>query len=285
MSARRKSNAYPNLYAHDVMFDGVMRLRRNPANKRFGDKDVWTLQSTWNDLDEIPAAYELLRKEECKLAQTHEFAWDSEFGYLSPIPEHCGTGLEVETEFHLEGLFLIGDLPAVLAGTEAIRFHNASVTQDEIQRAAHLFKVANQARLGLDEKEIVARATALFRAIVEQELSARRALVEDMPRVLEDSISRALAILRSARLLSPGEYLDLLSPIRLATTMGFLDGITTQECITMMDNTMSTPDILPAADTPDYQSQRDRRDAMMADAANYRFSRVQLSKLAIEYLY
>lgn len=284
MSVRRaKSGEYPNLRLCDIVAGGTLFLWRNPAGKPFGDQDAWTLSTEWSMPEDIDEAYRHLEEEESKLAANHSFAWDTDFGYLSPVPAHCGTALGVEGEFHLEALHLIGDLPPVLNALEAVRFQSSSIVEDGIRQAAHLFRIRNTATLGISERDLLKRSRALFEDLVTQEYNARRSLVEDTPRILEDSISRALAVLCSARLLAPGELLDLLSPIRLAISMGFLTGIGRTETLKLMREQLDAPE-LPPSRTAEDDRKRDARDAKLADRINRRFSTVHLSPLAESYL-
>ena len=281
MSARRRPGEYPDLLPRDAVLGGTVRLWRNPAAKPFGETDRWTLSANWKLPGDIADAYALVESEESRLAGDHAFAWDSDFGFLSPDPLHCGTALCIEGEFHLEALHLIGDLPPVLAAIEAVRFRSSNIVEDGIRQAAHLFRVRNGATLGIAERELVNRARRLFDDLVLQELNARKALVEDTPRILEDSVSRALAVLRCARLLAPGELLDLLSPIRLAVTMGLLSGITRAETVKLMREQIDAPE-LPPPRTAEDDHQRDARDAGLADWANRRFADVTFNERADE---
>lgn len=284
MSARRRrSGVYPDLQTGDIFFGGGIRFWRNPAGQPFADTDKWSFVEDFDRTDEMSDAYARLEAQENALAQQHAFAWCTDFGYLSPNPFHCGTALHVGAAFHLEALHLIGDLPTVLAGIEAVRFSYSSVTLDGIRQAAHVFRVGNAATLGIAERDLVARARRLFEDIVVQELNARKAIVEESPRVLEDSVARTLAILRHARLLAPGELLDLLSPIRLALSMGFLDGITLAETDKLIKKELNANELPPAANAEDTRL-RDARDARLADWANRHFANVRLSPLAEEYL-
>ncbi len=282
MSAARKKGEYPDLRAEDVLTGGTLTLWRNPAGKRFRDRDEWTIEESWRAPHDIHDAYAKAAKKEARLASCQPLAWDSEFGYLSPFPLHCGTGMEIEGMFHLEALNLIGDLPPVLNAIQAVRFRSSSIAEDGIRQAAHLFRVANNATLGISEGSLIKKATTLFNDLTAQENNARRALVEELPRVLEDSISRALAILRCCRLLAPGELLDLLSPVCLGATMGFIDGITRAEAIKMMRSQMDEPPIVSQSSEDDRR--RDARDADLADRINRRFRKVKFSDYAEECL-
>ena len=274
MSARRGPNS--QFQPTHVVTGGSMCLYRNDQDRRFGTDDQHVITELWELPSDIPDAYTRLEAAERRLAAEHVFAWHPEFGYLSPFPEHCGTGLHVWAEFHLEGLSLIGDLQPVRAGIEAMRMTFHGVDADGIRNAGHIFRIWNNATLGMPERKLVRRVMRTFEDLVTQELYARQMLIEDSPRIFEDSVMRALAILRSARLLSPWELFDLLSPIRLAANMGYISGITGSEVISLMAAQAKKPDLPPPQSVAD-ERRRDNRDAALADRINKRFARVEFT--------
>ena len=272
MSARRSSSSL--FQPADVIAGGSICVYRNDQNRPFGNEDQHVLTETWELPTDIPDAYTRLEAAERRLAAGHAFAWHPEFGYLSPFPEHCGTGLHVWAEFHLEGLHLIGDLSPVRAALEAVRMTIQGIDADGLRSAGHVFRVWNNATLGLSERKLVRRVMRVFEDLVQQELYARQMLIEDNPRIFEDSVMRALAVLRAARLLSPWELFDLLSPLRLAANMGRLAGISRDEIISLMAAQAKKPD-LPPPETVADERKRDNRDAALADRTNKRFARVE----------
>lgn len=274
MSVRHSSQS--PFRSTDVIAGGSMCLYRNDQDRPFGDEDQHVLTETWSLPSDIPDAYTRLEAAERRLATEHAFAWHPEFGYLSPFPEHCGTGLHVWAEIHLEGIHLIGDLSPVRAGLEAVRMTVQGVEADGMRNAGHVFRVWNNATLGLPERKLVRRVMRVFEDLVQQELYARQALVEESPRIFEDSVMRALAILRSARLLSPWELFDLLSPIRLAANMGYIAGISRDEIVSLMAAQAKKPD-LPPPETLADERRRDNRDAALADRTNKRFAHVEFT--------
>ena len=278
-SSRRPVGAYPDLLCSDALAGGRITLFRNPAGKVFGEKDAYAISAGWSDPDDIFAAYAKAEEEERALAATHRFAWHPEFGYLSPFPEHCGTGIRIEAEVHLEGLHIIGDLPPVLAGLTALRIGYTSIDVDGLRSVAHLFRISNDSAIGLPERALIARVARVFTHLAEQETAARKVLVDEHPLLFLDAVERALAILRHARLLSSSEYLDLLSPIRLAAIMGFLDGITRQQIDRVMRHQLSHPFAQPPA-TQEEEHQRDIRDADLAERVNAAFADVRFNDFA-----
>ena len=274
MSARRGPGS--SFRPADIIAGGSICLYRNDQDRPFGDEDQHMLTETWALPSDIPDAYTRLEAAEHRLATDHAFAWHPEFGYLSPFPEHCGTGLHVWAEFHLEGLHLIGDLSPVRAGLEAVRMTIQGIDADGLHSVGHVFRVWNNATLGLPERKLVRRVMRVFEDLMQQELYARQILVEDSPRIFEDSVMRALAILKSARLLSPWELFDLLSPIRLAANLGRLAGISRDEVFSLMAAQAKKP-ALPLPETIADERRRDNRDAALADRINKRFARVDFT--------
>ena len=281
---KRPSNGtYPNLLTTDALAGGRITLFRNPADKPFGEKDAFAISADWATVDDIPTAYSKAEEDERRLAETHRFAWHPDFGYLSPFPAHCGTGIRIEAEVHLEGLHIIGDLPPVLAGLTAMRIGYSGIDADGLRNVAHLFRIGNESAIGLPERALVTRVAHVFAQLAEQETAARKALVDEQPLLFLDSVERALAILRNARLLSPYEYIDLLSPVRLAAIMGFLDGVTRSQIDEAMRRQLNRPFTQPPA-TQEEERQRDVRDADFADRVSAAFASVRLNDFAKEIL-
>ena len=281
--SRRIPGTYPNLLCSDAISGGKLTLFRNPPGKVFGERDAYAISAEWTVPSDISDAYAKAEEEERKLAAQHPFAWHPEFGYLSPFPAHCGTGIQIEAEVHLEGLHIIGDLPPVLAALTALRIDCEGLDAEGLRNVAHLFRLRNASAIGLSEHALIARVARAFSQLAEQETAARKVLVDEHPRLFLDAVGRALAILRHARLLSPCEYIDLLSPIRLAAIMGFLDGITRRQVDQILRRHLNRPVARPPA-TQEEERQRDARDANFADQVNAVFADVRFNDFAKDIL-
>jgi len=170
---------------------------------------------------------------------------------------------------HLEGLHLIGELEAVRRAVRALKMDLVGIEADGVRDAGHVYSLyhtgsAERARRVLDD-------------LLREERNARVRLFEEMPRVFGDALCRALAIMKNCRLLSPAEYFDLLSPLRLAAHEKMLDGITLDE----IEKRLAETDLTSREDKLE-QSERDRIDAERADEMNERFEDVVLNERAEE---
>ena len=170
---------------------------------------------------------------------------------------------------HLEALHLIGELDAVKRAIHALRMELVGVTADGVRDVGHVYTL----RYAGSSEQVKRVVEDLLR----EERNARVRLFEELPRVFGDSLCRALAIMKNCRLLSPGEYFDLLSPLRLAAKEEMLDGITYDE----IEKMLLEADLTSSEDKLE-QAERDRVDAERADEMNKRFEDVILNERAEE---
>ena len=229
--------------------------------------DHLAISATSTDGD-VASAYAAADAVETMLGRHLAYAWRPDIGYLTSSPTDVGTAMRAGAIMHLEGLHLIGELEPSMRGLGAMRMDGIALDAGGIRQVAHVFRVVNGITLGEDEPHLVARSARTVEALCEQELNARLRLVEELPRVLADSISRALAILKNARLLSATEVMDLLSPVRLGASLGFIAGITPEEIDRIA---CGLPIFAPEEKDADT---RDRLDGERADEIGRRFARV-----------
>ena len=175
----------------------------------------------------------------------------------------------IGSRLHLEALHLIGELDAVKRAVRALRMELVGVTADGVRDAGHVYTL----RYSGSSEQVKRVVEDLLR----EERNARVRLFEELPRVFGDSLCRALAIMKNCRLLSPGEYFDLLSPLRLAAKEEMLDGITYEE----IEKMLLEIDLTSSEDKLE-QAERDKVDAERADEMNKRFEDVILNERAEE---
>ena len=166
----------------------------------------------------------------------------------------------------LEGLYLIGDLECVGRALRALDISMEGLSLDGISDAGHVF--AFKCVKGAEEA-----AARVIRDLSARERSARASLETDYRRVIGDAACRALAILKSCRLLSQGELFDLLSPLRLAAQSHYLDGMDAREIDKLMKKAVRQANKEEA--NPDV---RDRVDGELADRMNNMFEDVILGE-------
>jgi protein arginine kinase len=89
-----------------------------------------------------------------------------------------------------------------------------------------LFQVSNQATLGVTEEDTVVQVERQARKIARFEVEAREQLMKESPAMIEDKVFRALAALRSARMISSKEVMEHLSALRLGISLELVSDVT-----------------------------------------------------------
>lgn len=153
------------------------------------------------------------------------FAFDEKRGYLTACPTNLGCGLRVSVMLHLPAMTESGGIREVMSAAAKVGLTVRGMYGEGTRAAGALYQVSNALSLGYTEREILERLETAVRSIIEGERTLRRRLAKDNRAYLENRVYRALALLRSARIISSEEALSLLSDARLGA--GVIDGINT----------------------------------------------------------
>ena len=149
-----------------------------------------------------------------------DYAFSPRYGYLTACPTNVGTGIRVSVMLHLPALKITGQIEKFLNATREMGLAVRGLFGEGSEAAGDFYQLSNQVTLGLSEADIVAQfEKAIIPEIVEHEHAARKELLSRQPELLDDKISRAMALLRNAHLISSQEALFLLSHLRMGINM------------------------------------------------------------------
>ncbi len=156
------------------------------------------------------------------------YAFSPKYGYLTACPTNLGTGVRVSVMLHLPALKMTGHIEKFLNAAKSLGLAVRGLFGEGTDAAGDFYQLSNQITLGVSEKDIVSRfEKAIIPEIVEYEHVARDRLLAKEAGVLDDKISRAMALLKNANLISSQEALFLLSHIRLGLNMHKHQGAST----------------------------------------------------------
>ena len=85
----------------------------------------------------------------------------------------------------------------------------------------NLFQISNQRSLGRTEREIVDSLIVMVSRIIEYEAS--ESMLDEARSRTEDKIWRSVGLLKTARMLATGEFMNLSSAVRLGIRLGYVD--------------------------------------------------------------
>ena len=154
------------------------------------------------------------------IEQKLEYAFNPRYGYLTACPTNLGTGVRVSVMLHLPALKMTGQIEKFLNAAKDMNLAVRGLFGEGTEAASDLYQISNQVTLGVSERSIVSHFESVYiPEIIEYEEVARTRLLSNQVDTLDDRISRAMALLQNARLISSQETLFLLSHLRLGLNM------------------------------------------------------------------
>ena len=170
-------------------------------------------------------AYQDLQAVDDRLDRELEFAFSSEFGYLTACPTNVGTGMRASVMLHLPALVFTKQIDKVFSSVTKINLAVRGFYGEGTQASGDFYQISNQVTLGKSEEEILDLLDRVVPKIVSYERAVRDHLLEKDRLRLEDKICRAFGVLRSARSITSEETMDLLSAVRLGVNLGLLHDV------------------------------------------------------------
>ena len=172
----------------------------------------FNLFEAWHIIDRIDDA----------LAKELPYAFLDDWGYLTACPTNTGTGMRGSVMLHLPALVVTRQINKILAAISKLSFTARGLFGEGTEATGNFFQISNQVSMGQSEIEVIESINSLIRQIVDQESQARQVLLTQNRAMLEDRINRSFGILKSARIISSQETLELLSMVRLGSDLGIL---------------------------------------------------------------
>lgn len=152
---------------------------------------------------------------EREIANHLDFAFSSNFGYLTACPTNTGTGLRLSVMMHLPALTMSGQIEEILSNLGGFGLVVRGAYGEHSEHTGDLFQISNEVTLGKSEEEILEILERVANQIVQRELHARERLNSQMRQKLEDVVCRAIGVLAMARRIDSTEAITLLSRARL----------------------------------------------------------------------
>jgi protein arginine kinase len=149
-----------------------------------------------------------------RLENQLKFAYSPQFGFLTACPSNVGTGMRASVLVHLPALVLTREIEKVLRGALHIGLAVRGLYGEGTETRGNFFQISNQKTVGQDEDEIVETISGICRQVVDK-----------LRMELEDKVFRSFAILKSARILSSDEAINLIATLRLGVALGIVNEI------------------------------------------------------------
>jgi len=191
-----------------------------------------------------------------------QYAFDEKIGYLTSCPTNVGTGLRASVMVHLPALVMTHQMNQIVPAINQLGLVVRGIYGEGSQSEGNLFQISNQLTLGKSEEEIVDDLISVVFQIIDQERSAREALVKTNKIQLEDKIFRSYGVLATSRIIESKEAAQCLSDVRLGIDLGYINNISKRILNELM--IMTQPGFLQqVAGTPLRPEERDVRRAAL----------------------
>lgn len=190
-----------------------------------GEEDILRIQSmcAGNDLN---TALQRAVEADQTLEKTLSYATHPTLGYLTHCPTNLGTGMRASVMLHLPAMTETGAIRRLRENAGKLGLVLRGSHGEGSAVAGDLYQLSNQVTLGFSEEEIVQKLITVTTQVIAEERALRANMIEADPLALSDRVSRALAVLQSARLLSSKEFYSLFSILRMGLACGLVKGVT-----------------------------------------------------------
>ena len=170
----------------------------------------------------LTEGWDMINAMDDALSKELEFAFMPAWGYLTACPTNTGTAMRGSVMMHLPALVMTKQISKVLAAISKLSFASRGFYGEGTQASGNFYQISNQVSLGHSEEDIIQNINGLIRQVIEQEEQARQALLVQNKPMLEDKICRSWGVLKTARIISSQEAIELFSMVRLGVDMGIL---------------------------------------------------------------
>ncbi len=155
------------------------------------------------------------------LSSELNYAFDERIGYLTRCPTNLGTAMRASVMLHLPALTRCGQIGRLASTVSKLGLVIRGAHGEGSSPKGDIYQLSNQITLGISEQEALDNLQSITLQLVAQERAAAKSLVENPVEI--DKIWRSMGILKSARLMSCDEFMELASLIRLGAREGILD--------------------------------------------------------------
>ena len=194
--------------------------RKQTLSVMINEEDHLRIQGIRSGL-QLKNVFKLVDKVDSILGEKLDFAFHSQYGFLTACPTNVGTGMRASAMMHLPALVLSDQINQVIQAVNKVGLAVRGLYGEGTEALGNLFQISNQTTLGEKEDEIISRLNKVIEQILHHEVNARASLLEKKPVLLLDNIGRAYGILRHAHSMASKEALNLLSFLKLGVDLGF----------------------------------------------------------------
>lgn len=215
---------------------GVALNDTESASVMINEEDHMRIQVMRSGFD-LSGTWEQINDLDDRLEENLDLAFSQELGYLSACPTNVGTGIRVGVMLHLPALGQTNHLDKFFRALQKINLSVRGLHGEGTQPYGDFYQISNQQTLGKSETELIQSLSDVIPQLIEYERKARQTLLNERRQVLQDQVSRAYGVLKTAHTISSEETMLLLSSVRMGINLGLIDDMTISQVNELFINT------------------------------------------------
>lgn len=214
-------------HAQGEVGSAVIIGKRELLNIMVNEEDHLRLQVLHSGF-QLQESWSLINELDNDLEKKLNFAFSPHLGYLTSCPTNVGTGLRASVMLHLPALVLTKQINQVLQAILKLGLAVRGLYGEGTEASGNLFQISNQVTLGKSEEDIISSLEKVIKQIIGHERNARKLLIKNNIKQVEDRVGRAYGVLKNARVISSKEAIELLSTLRMGVDLGILPQVNRQ---------------------------------------------------------
>ena len=123
-------------------------------------------------------AFTLANEVDDALESSLDYAFSSQFGYLTACPTNVGTGMRISVMLHLPALVITREIEKVFQAVSKINLAVRGLYGEGTQASGDFYQISNQVTLGKTENEIIDNLESVIPQIVKYERKVRSTLLQ-----------------------------------------------------------------------------------------------------------
>lgn len=148
------------------------------------------------------------------------FAFNNKLGYLTQCPTNLGTGMRASLMLHIPATEKNRSINRISGNLTKLGMELRGTFGEGSDAKGSLYQLSNQITLGLSEHNAIENLKNIASQLIDQEEKALKETAKSIE--TQDVISRSLALLKSARLMSNDEAMKLISNVRAGMFTGLI---------------------------------------------------------------
>lgn len=173
--------------------------------------------------DDLSGAYDIADKLDTLLDENLDFAFDEKLGYLTQCPTNLGTGMRASVMLHLPALKAGRAIGRIAGNLQKLGLTIRGRYGEGTEPKGAIYQLSNQVTLGISEESAIENLKNIAKQLESQEKAAQQRMVKSIE--AQDKLCRSLGILKTAKLISCEEAMELISNVRFGVNAGVIDSV------------------------------------------------------------